>query len=370
MKLRYQKHALQLCSWCPKLCRFSCPVALAERRETVTPWGKMSLVELFRTGVTDLDHDVGEVPYHCLGCLHCNVYCRHSVDVPTALVAARRIMLEQGLAPPMVQRMCDYAGEGCSPRGSDLRPLLDELDCRQYRIEGARAVLFAGCRQLERRHAVETTFRVFDGMGIDYLALYDTEPLCCGLPLWWAGDIDGFARHARRLARTLSSYRLVVCSCPSCAWTLRDLFSQVDCAIPGKVTTEVEILVEKLEGAKKSEEREKPRLAIHHPCVLARHLGAGGVLDRFAELAGCEVVTEAVWSGSDTMCCGGGGLVAEVLPDVASEIARLRLDQLSGGDPGYILTACPGCQHQLGTHSSVPVIGPAELLEITGQCRH
>jgi hypothetical protein len=34
------------CTYCPKMCRFSCPTAAAESRETVTPWGMMRLLEM------------------------------------------------------------------------------------------------------------------------------------------------------------------------------------------------------------------------------------------------------------------------------------------------------------------------------------
>ncbi len=40
--------ALELCTYCPKLCRHACPVANATGRETFTPQSKMQLLNMLR----------------------------------------------------------------------------------------------------------------------------------------------------------------------------------------------------------------------------------------------------------------------------------------------------------------------------------
>ena len=40
------RRAQELCVFCPKMCRFSCPVSEATSREAFTPWGKVSLAAL------------------------------------------------------------------------------------------------------------------------------------------------------------------------------------------------------------------------------------------------------------------------------------------------------------------------------------
>ena len=42
-QLESRKADLERCVFCPKLCRSSCPVSNVDTRETVTPWGKMSM---------------------------------------------------------------------------------------------------------------------------------------------------------------------------------------------------------------------------------------------------------------------------------------------------------------------------------------
>ena len=97
------ERATAYCTYCPKLCRFSCPVAEAERRETVTPWGLMRLLEFTRTGDVELDKEVAETFYHCTGCARCQTWCEHDNDVTAAMWAARARARDEGIVPDALQ---------------------------------------------------------------------------------------------------------------------------------------------------------------------------------------------------------------------------------------------------------------------------
>ena len=72
---------------------------------------------------------------------------------------------------------------------------------------------------------------------------------------------------------------------------------------------------------------------------------------------------EPVWTGPDATCCGGGGLVPYVLPDVAKGAAEMRMDQLKKTGATRIITACPGCIRQLsGATDALPVDDITSLL--------
>ncbi len=60
--------ALRYCTYCPRLCRFACPVAHGESRETVTPWGLMRLLNLVSQNVVEADASVLETLNHCVSC--------------------------------------------------------------------------------------------------------------------------------------------------------------------------------------------------------------------------------------------------------------------------------------------------------------
>jgi len=364
VKLKHHRRELELCTYCPKLCRFACPVAEVERRETVTPWAKMSLAGMVRNGRLELDDDVAEVMYHCLGCQHCYIHCRHGVDVPTTLVAGRRLAVELGVAPEPVQQVVDRLQAGADTRGNDLRQMLDAEADAESRQQEAQAVLFAGCRLLARPGSLRRHLQVLGRLGIDYLAVFDAEPLCCGLPYWWAGDHDAFRQQARRLARRLGAYRRVVCPCPSCAMTLRLLYPQVDATPAPEVLHLVELL------APQVEKNPPPQplagsFVFHHPCTLARHLELEQIVDQLLGRLLAEPLASTSWSGKDTFCCGGGGLVPEMLPEVATQVAARRMTQLEASGAGQVISSCPGCLDQL---ESVPDgLETLDLIEVVAR---
>ena len=98
-------HAARLCEFCPKMCRFSCPVSEAARSETVTPWGKMTMLALTSaSGHPPADPEEARALYACSGCLRCRDYCAHGNDVPAALYAGRAVAVRAGVAPAYLRQ--------------------------------------------------------------------------------------------------------------------------------------------------------------------------------------------------------------------------------------------------------------------------
>ena len=95
-----QRAVHETCTFCPKLCRFACPVAEAESRETVTPWGLMTRADDVRRGALSLDGATAETWAHCTGCGRCSQICKHDNPVATAIYAARAESVAQTVAPP------------------------------------------------------------------------------------------------------------------------------------------------------------------------------------------------------------------------------------------------------------------------------
>jgi dimethylglycine catabolism B len=56
------KDTLEKCVFCPKLCRSACPVSNAEPRETITPWGKMSMAYFAARGDVPLEESFARAP--------------------------------------------------------------------------------------------------------------------------------------------------------------------------------------------------------------------------------------------------------------------------------------------------------------------
>lgn len=364
MSLGEHKRDLEHCTYCPKLCRFACPTALAENKETVTPWAKMSLANMVRLGRLPGGGEEGEVFYHCLGCLHCQTHCVLGADVPGALMAARAEFLTRGGTLPAVQAVLDAFGAMGNPWKENLRSKLVESVPAEVLVDEAQAVLFAGCEAIRRGAGyLSQVFELFRVLGIDFVAAYQGPELCCGAPLWQAGSLGAWREHARKVGEALSRFKSIICLCPTCLYALRGLYPTLDS--PLKARTSVVHLTQFLQPflERHPPARKLPgKFVLHDPCYLGRFQDQVA-LPR-AVLAGLvqEPLADLVWTGKDASCCGGGGLVPFVLPQVSADAASLRMEKLRASGAEQVVTACPGCIRQLSsTERALPVVDVFQL---------
>ncbi|MBI3179351.1 MAG: (Fe-S)-binding protein, partial [Deltaproteobacteria bacterium] len=102
LSLALHTGALDHCTYCPKLCRVSCPVAVAAGSETLTPRQLMRTANLARIGRRPLAADVAARLWACVDCRGCQSLCEHKNDVASVLQAARAELFVQGYAPAAV----------------------------------------------------------------------------------------------------------------------------------------------------------------------------------------------------------------------------------------------------------------------------
>jgi len=337
---------IEYCTFCPKLCRFACPVANAERRETTTPWGRQTLLHLVQAGQAQLDAELTDVLHRCLSCLRCREFCKHEIEVPRAMRAARALAREQGHEPAAVADLRDSFRRHGNPDGFDGLERLRTLVPERYRVAGARAALFLGCAVLdEATDLVAPLLRVLEGVGVDYVAVHSGADQCCGLPLYEAGDREAFVEHGRRLLVQLGGYRTVVAPCPACAYTLRALLPENGLEHGIEVLHVTEFLARRrgaldlLPGG--------PPTTYFDPCYLGRYLGVYEAPRQLLAMALGRAPREFQRSRNEAACCGGGSLVRRVAPATADAcaaavVAEAREREQAGGE--ILATACPRCR--------------------------
>lgn len=318
--LESRRTELERCVFCPKLCRSACPVSNAEPRETLIPWGKMSTAYFVANGDVPIESSTAVPAWACTGCLHCREACDHQNDVAATLFDVRAALVAERAGPPASHAVVDgfakrdgearAAAKGLGGRG----PEVLVVGCAYFRQapEEASDIVRAATRLLG--HAP----RVLEG--------------CCGLPLLLAGDREGFARQAQRIARDLGDAKVIVHDA-GCALALRVRYPEAGVPAP-----DVELLVE-LAARDLSKLRPAARpepVRWHDPCALGRGLG---VYDApravLAHVLGAPPL-EFDHARKDALCSGAGGLLPVTMPDVARAIARAR----TAGVKETIVTAC------------------------------
>ncbi|MCC6898171.1 MAG: (Fe-S)-binding protein [Polyangiaceae bacterium] len=322
--LDQSRAALETCGYCPKLCRAACPVSEAEPRDSLTPWGKMSLAWFAARGDVEPDRDLAATAWACTGCFSCREHCDHRNEVAHTLGAARAEFRALGLAPA--------ASEAVIAGFEAQRHATTEALATLAREPGVQATadtaLLVGCGYATRhpaqaRSAIAVTTRLFGAV-----RLVDG---CCGLPLLLAGDRAGFAQSLSRLSEQVRGAPRFVVLDPGCALVLSEHGAK----------TLVELAATRLDAFHRV-----PRLAEYaavrwqDPCKLGRGLGIYDAPRQLLSRALGRAPEELARIRGEALCSGGGGLLPQTMPEVAARIAERRLDEHRQVGGGLLVTGC------------------------------
>lgn len=317
--------ALELCVYCPKLCRAACPISDASPREGLIPWGKMTTAYQLARGVAPLDHAHAESAWACTGCMGCRERCDHRNDIPVALGAARAALADKGLAPAAIEakrrgfaRHVERAARG----------LARVARAAGASVDPAGAPLFVGCtyaRAMPREAAAmaRAVARLLGGP----VRLVGG---CCGEPLLYAGDPAG-AERARAAVVDGARGDVTWVADPGCAVALRR--AGLD------ARSIVELAATHL-GALRPVPATGP-VRYHDSCKLGRGLGL------YDEPR--AVLTALLGRAPDELddrrelarCSGAGGALPTSHPEIARGIAAARRADHEAAGGGTLVTACP-----------------------------
>ncbi len=320
-------HELDNCTYCPKLCRFSCPTAAASGNEALVPRQLMLTASLERKGGRALDESAADRLYSCVDCKGCKSFCDHGNDVAATLMDARAELFAAGRTPPQPAAVLRHFRE------HGFLPGIDPLAHPGRTLAGdgpsAQAWLFLGCQNQSERDqpiAVAALELARRSAGSVHVA----DAVCCGQPLWRWGDRQGFREHAARVAETLSGASRLFVDDPGCAWTLGTLYRQV-----GVVAPEVVWLPSLV-----AEPAVRPDDVPHDPCQALRYLGAPSAR-RFFPASPPGSIMEGQGG-----CCGGL-LLEHYDPALADRVARDLGRDLVAAGAKRIVTSSPTCRRRL-----------------------
>jgi Fe-S oxidoreductase len=192
--------------------------------------------------------------------------------------------------------------------------------------------------------------RLLETAGVEFGYLYDND-LYSGALIYDEGLDDAFLSHARLVYNTLKANHVkqVITVDPHTTNILRSVYPRVIDGFDIQVNSYLELLAERKLNIAKTLGVD---VTIHDSCIYARqeniidqprlllkHIGAG--------------IQEAEQSGKLTYCCGGP--LESLFPGKAEEVARKRMEQLSGC-ASCIVTMCPICL------SNLKRVAPQEIM--------
>ena len=193
-------------------------------------------------------------------------------------------------------------------------------------------------------------------VGVSVTTVPAEECVCSGYPLL-ALDRHTFEEHAPRLRSQGDGAD--VSSCPLCCFALE---------AAGRKTTlhTVQLLAERIDRFRELPLRSSPvTVTYHDPCYLTRGLG---VTEEprllLSSLPGVTLV-EMGRNRRNTFCCGMGGAVEHVAPEMVATVARERMKEAKRTGAAVCVTCCPPCVEGLappGQDLSIEVLDIADFL--------
>jgi Fe-S oxidoreductase len=335
--LSQHRQAYAFCAYCPKVCRFACPVSDATQKETVSTWAKMTgayLATEHKLPVTDAN---AAPLYACTGCMRCRSVCKHQNEVGYALFSSRALAVEAKAEPAGASSTVETFAQHQNPFGRDLTEVVG-----RFRADApVRFPLFPGCSTLVKRpEAIDDLLAVGKAMSANF-GVSRASGTCCGYPLYAAGHTDAFVEHAKGVARSLSPYPELTVLDPGCAYTFRVVYPRFGVTMPHPVRTVFEVLAERV-AALPAKPKLQVRAAFHDPCHLGRGLGQYEEPRALLKAAVKEVI-EPQETRDQAHCSGGGGLLPRTMPDTAVEIARRSAERIAH-EGETLVTACATSQ--------------------------
>jgi len=331
--LAEHSHALTMCIYCPKVCRFACPVSESTQNESHSTWAKMTTAQQVNLGQRRMDDGASAAVHACTGCMRCKSFCKHDNEVGPALFAARTIARTEGTQPKGAATTLATFTQSGNPFGQPL----GEVVARFKAETPMRYPLFPGCSTLVKRTAlIDDALTVANAFGAP-MGVCKASARCCGYPLYAGGAHEQFAAHARIFASTLEHYPELVVMDPGCAHTLAVVYPKFDVKLPSRIRTLYEVLADNLPHAPSKPPMEETA-GYHDAC----HLGRGmGQYDQPRALLKRAVSTmlEAPSMKEEGGCAGGGGLLPRTMPEASVDVARRQaLEVGPGGET--VVTAC------------------------------
>lgn len=337
-QLEPRKATFERCVFCPKLCRSACPVSNADQRETVTPWGKMSMSYFVANESVALAETFAAPAWACTGCFGCRESCDHRNDVAGTLFESRSAFVEEGgragkaVAPASAMRVIDRFGETSAVLGKNARDLsvLPEVS------PDASTAVLVGCAYARKapdvaRAAVRSVAKL-TGKSVAVVEV------CCGAPLLHAGAQQRFRQQGEMFAQAVKHKERVIAIDGGCASTLRLYHSQE------RTEHFVELAARELGTIGRAnatlEKLGSGPVRWHDPCQLGRGLGLYDAPRAVLARALGRAPDEFERRREDARCSGAGGLLPVTMPDVSKGIAKQRIDDHERSGGGTIVTGC------------------------------
>lgn len=331
------KEMIRTCEQCGT-CTASCPT------KEVSDFNIRKLVRHLQLEIHEDPEFLEKYPWLCTLCYRCNILCYEGLEIPKLVWALRELALEKDAAPKEVHNLLKTVKDNNSPYVLKGREKTSRIKPPLSSQEDAKTLFWMGCTpSVKVPNIVSNSAEVLNHLDHKFKILAN-EP-CCGEPLICLGFMEEAKVIANNVVERIKNADVeqVIAPCSGCYNAFTKLYPES----LGIEFSGVEFLhfSQFLNRNMKGIQLKEPmKVTYHDPCTLGRH---AGIYDDprvvLKSIQGIELV-EMERNREFASCCGGGGGLPSIKPNMALEIANKKLEkEVMPLEVDALVTSCPMC---------------------------
>lgn len=323
------------CALCANMCKYSCPTYLAAGNETISPQKIARLIVYEAKGFIEDRRGFSDVMFQSCMCGSCKRHCIYSdYDLRKYIQMGRSKAFAEGLLPDETKKRVETFTKYGNPNGE-----------RQLIRKGAGTVgYFVSCSACKDNGLLKGMDRILSSSK-EKVQQFGGADICCGAPLYYAGDIKGFKEVARKLKSEIAKRGLnkVITMCPNCLKMMRELYPQAGVKLNVQLAHTSEYLASLLDEKKIKVKKVKGTATYHDPCILANDMDITESPRLILTTLGYKI-KEPVYTKEYAHCCGAPPGARLGFSKLAEQVKSMRLSELKQTGADVYVSSCPSCK--------------------------
>ncbi len=314
-------------------------------------------------------YQFSQTVFRCTLCGRCEEVCPVNIRLRDIWLSLRQDLVHSSAYPEKIDAIGQQIAESHNVFGEDNEERADWVeDLRDAPDDGfikdkAEIVYFTGCVAayfpMAQRIPMAMS-RIFQAGNIDF-SLLGEEEWCCGFPLLGAGLRDmkqELIDHNVKAVKAKGAHT-VVFACPSCYQMWREYYPP-----DFELFHFTEFLSDLIVSGRLPLHETPLKVTYHDPCDLGRGAHVYEAPRKIIRsLPGVELV-ELSQNREDCPCCGGGGNLEIIDPDLSAAIAKEKTEAVLATAASTVVSACQQCVRTMNTYVKRNKI-PLEVMDIT-----
>lgn len=329
----------------------NCPSYARHRLESYSNGGRLWLIRAWLLGEIPWSEHLADIVYSCVACKNCEEKCPLSFagDLVNMVVAARNLMVDQGLVPPAAKKYLENVQLHGNPWGIGAKKReqwMADLSVEPY--QGQEFLYFVGSEgayDSRAQQAARSLAGILQKAGVSFGVLGNDET-DDGNEAEMLGE-DGLVEvlAEKNIARfnDLGVKKIVTLS-PHAYNALKNIYPRFGGQF--EVYHYTQLLAELLRAGKlQTPQLDSVKITYHDPCFLGRWNNEYKAPRKIIGSVDGAQLVEMSRSQKSAFCCGGGSgnYYMDLLGGSQDSPARIRARQARDTGADILAVACPNC---------------------------